>query len=128
MATIIGTVLGLRRFAWRTGFMATRTLTDDPVLARVRKGLDAIYGAQLERVVLFGSQARGDAHADSDYDVAVFLYDLDDRFAELKRLSDVSLDVLDETGEIVQAMAFRAGAYNDDTALMSEIRRDGIDL
>jgi predicted nucleotidyltransferase len=108
--------------------MATGRVTDDPVLARVRKGLDAIYGAQLERVVLFGSRARGDAHADSDYDVAVFLHDMDDRFGELERLSDVSLDVLDETGEIVQAMAFRAGACNDDTALMSEIRKDGIDL
>ena len=46
----------------------------------------------------------------------------------LRVLSDVSLDVLDETGEIVQAMAFRAGAYNDRTPLMSEIRKDGIDL
>jgi predicted nucleotidyltransferase len=32
-----------------------------------------MYGERAERVVLFGSRARGDAHRDSDYDVAVFL-------------------------------------------------------
>ena len=49
------------------------TLTDDPVLIRFRKALDEVYGSKkIERVVLFGSRARGDARSDSDYDVAVF--------------------------------------------------------
>ena len=59
------------------------TYIDDPVLARFRAAPDDIYGDQLERVVLFGSCARGDARPDSDYDVAVFLRDMPDRFAEL---------------------------------------------
>jgi hypothetical protein len=42
--------------------MATGRVIDDPVLARVRQGLDAVYGSRLERVVLFGSRARGDSH------------------------------------------------------------------
>ncbi|MGH8499749.1 MAG: nucleotidyltransferase domain-containing protein, partial [Methylococcales bacterium] len=33
--------------------------------------------------MLFGSQAKGQARSDSDYDVAVFLNDLDDRWGEL---------------------------------------------
>jgi predicted nucleotidyltransferase len=41
--------------------MATRTLTDDPVLIRFRKAPDEVYGTQIERVALFGSRARGDA-------------------------------------------------------------------
>ena len=44
---------------------------DDPILTRFRAALDKIYGDRIERVVLFGSRARGDAHEDSDYDVAV---------------------------------------------------------
>jgi predicted nucleotidyltransferase len=36
----------------------TRTMTDDLVLARLRKALDEMYGNRLERVVLFGSRAR----------------------------------------------------------------------
>ena len=62
------------------------TLANDPVLARFRRALDEMYGNQLDRVVLFGSRARGDARPDSDYDVAVFLKSLPDRWAELDRL------------------------------------------
>ena len=43
---------------------------DNPVLTRFRATLTEIYGDRVERVVLFGSRARGDAQEDSDYDVA----------------------------------------------------------
>jgi predicted nucleotidyltransferase len=51
---------------------------DDPILRRFRTALEALYGDRIERVVLFGSRARGEARDDSDYDVAVFLRDLAD--------------------------------------------------
>jgi predicted nucleotidyltransferase len=100
------------------------------ILNRFRVTLDDIYGKRLERVVLFGSRARGDAHKDSDYDVAVFLHDLldSDRIAELYRLADLSTALLADTGEFVHAMAYRAGSYNDRTPLMHEIRADGVDI
>src|SRR5690242_20188549 len=101
-------------------------IVSDPVLARFRQGLDAMYGDRLDRVVLFGSRARGDARPESDYDVAVFLRDMDDRAAELNRLADLSTDVIGETGAFVHAMAYRAGAYDERTPLMREIRREGI--
>ncbi len=56
---------------------------DDPVLKRFRTAVTEIYGDRLQRVVLFGSPARGDAQPDSDYDGAVFLSDLPDRASEL---------------------------------------------
>lgn len=49
----------------------------DPILAHFRAALDRLYGSRLERVVLFGSRARGDARP--DYDVAVFLREMPDR-------------------------------------------------
>jgi uncharacterized protein len=101
---------------------------EDPVLIRFRAALDALYGERIERVVLFGSRARGDAREDSDYDVAVFLKDLTDRWPELDRLADLSTDILDETGEFIHAMPYRAGSYNERTPLMHEVRADGIDL
>ena len=101
---------------------------NDPILTRFRAALDEIYGERLERVVLFGSRARGDAHADSDYDVAVFLRDLTDRPAELNRLADLGTDILDETGEFIHAMPYRAGSYEERTPLMLALRSEGVDL
>ena len=101
---------------------------DDPILKRFRVALDQLYGDRIERVVLFGSRARGDARKDSDYDVAVFLHDMPDRFAEMDRLADLSTAILDDTGEFIHAMPYRAGSYADRTSLMREIRREGVDL
>jgi predicted nucleotidyltransferase len=52
--------------------MIVRAAHDNPVLRRFRAALDEVYGARVERVVLYGSRARGEARRDSDYDVAVF--------------------------------------------------------
>lgn len=102
---------------------------DGPVLTRFRAALDQIYGPRIERVVLFGSRARGDAHAESDYDIAVFLHDLTDRPAEMNRLADLATDILYDGGPFIHAMPYRAGFYNDERMpLMHEIRAEGIDL
>jgi predicted nucleotidyltransferase len=103
-------------------------LADDPVLARFRAALDALYGARLERAVLFGSRARGDHRDDSDYDVAVFLHGFVDRWQEVHRIIPVVTDILYENEEFIHAMPYRAGAYRDPTPLMDEIRADGVDL
>lgn len=100
----------------------------DAILARFRAALDQLYGSRLERVVLFGSRARGDARADTDYDVAVFVRDLDDRWQEVDRIVPVVTDVIDDTGAVIHAMPYRAGSYEDRTSLMREIRREGVDF
>jgi len=108
--------------------MATKA-PDAPTLKRFRAAVNEIYGERVERVVLFGSRARGDAQPDSDYDVAVFLRgDMLDRIAEAYRLADLSTAILEDTGELIHAMPYRAGSYNDRTPLMHEIRREGVDL
>ena len=101
---------------------------NDPILERFRAAVLEMYGDRLDRVVLFGSRARGDAQPDSDYDVAVFLRDMPDRFAEMDRLADLSTSILDEMGEFIHAMPYRAGAYGERTPLMHEIRAEGVDL
>jgi predicted nucleotidyltransferase len=102
--------------------------TSDPVLSRFRAALDEMYGDRIERVVLFGSRARGDAHADSDYDVAVFLKDLPDRWPELHRLADLRVKLIDDTGVFFDVMPYAAAAYAERSPLMREIRLDGLDL
>ncbi len=107
--------------------MAPATL-EDPILDRFRAAVREIYGDRLERIVLFGSRARGDAEPDSDYDVAVFLRDMPDRMAELDRLADLRLTLLDETGAFFDAFPYPASAYRDGSPIMHEVRREGRDL
>ena len=108
--------------------MATTCIISNPVIARFRHAVTEIYGDRIERVVLFGSRARGDARDDSDYDIAVFLRDMEDRAHDMDVLANVSTDVLYDLGAVVHAMPYRAGAYNDRSPLMHEVRADGIDL
>jgi predicted nucleotidyltransferase len=100
----------------------------DPVLVRFRRALDEMYGNQLDRVMLFGSRARGDARPDSDYDVAIFLKSLPDRWAELDRLARLRVEMIDETGAFFDAKPYPTAALQEHTPLMHEIRQDGLDL
>ena len=96
--------------------MAARPI-NDPVVRRFRAALDGMYGDQIDRVVIFGPRARGDAHSESGYDVAVF-----------DRLADLRLDFLDRTGASFDTKAYPTTADQQRTPLMREIRRDGVEL
>ena len=83
--------------------------TDDPVLKRFRAELEKAYGEKLDRVVLFGSRARGDARPDSDYDVAVFLNRSRELWTESAALADIGTEILLEFGRGHQCVAARVG-------------------
>ena len=104
------------------------SLANDPVLIRFRQALDELYGRRLGRAILFGSRARGDGRPNSDYDVAVFLTSLPDRWAELDRLARLRIEIIDETGAFFDIVPYPGTALQERTPLMHEIRRDGIDL
>jgi predicted nucleotidyltransferase len=103
-------------------------LVADPIFRRFRAGIDELYGDRAEHVVLFGSRARGDHRPDSDYDIAVFIRDLDSLFEENRRLAQLGTKIFRETGADLVLLPLRAEAYRERTAFMAELRRDGIDL
>jgi len=100
----------------------------DPILAKFRAALTEMYGPRIERVMLFGSRARGDARAESDYDIAIFLHDLADRDREVDRLAELQDRVMADTDPFVDAIPFPAGAWAARTTFMHELRREGVDL
>jgi predicted nucleotidyltransferase len=106
----------------------TAPLRGDPILARLRAAVAETYGAGLERVVLYGSRACGEARPDSDYDIAVFLDGTEGLWRESGRLAEIETDILLDTGAVINALPFPAGAYAERTPLMHELRRDGLDL
>ncbi|MBV8649623.1 nucleotidyltransferase family protein [Paludibacterium sp.] len=100
-----------------------------PILIELRKGLEAAYGDKLARLVLYGSRARGDSGAGSDWDVAVFLKSFDGLLVELDRITDITTSILENTGELIAPQAFLAEEYNSQKIpLMYEIRREGVEI
>jgi uncharacterized protein len=105
----------------------------DPVLARFKTELQALYGTRLKRVLLYGSRARGDHQPDSDYDVLVVLEGPIDYWPELNRLAELSSDILWDTvagGDPVVA-SFKAVAEEDiqrRTGFMHNVRREMIEI
>jgi uncharacterized protein len=104
---------------------------DDPILARVKRELEALYGARLKQVLLYGSRARGDHRDDSDYDVLVVLEGPLDWWAEQKKLSPLSDQILRDTVAIGQpaVISFKPVTPDDlqkRTGFMFNVRREGI--
>ncbi len=100
----------------------------DPILNRFVTVLRSSYGDRIERLILFGSRARGDERPDSDYDVAVFLKDPFAFGEESGVIALIETDILYDTGVIINSLPLLATSYEQDTSFMKELRRDGIDL
>ena len=105
----------------------------DPILARLKKELGALYGTRLKKVLLYGSRARGDHQPDSDYDVLVVLGGPIDRWTEQKRLSALSSNLLWKTiAEGCPAdISFKPMTEEQTqqrTGFMHNVRREAIEL
>ncbi|MBX9843992.1 MAG: nucleotidyltransferase domain-containing protein [Xanthobacteraceae bacterium] len=91
-----------------------------------REAENALPG-MVERVVLFGSRARGDARSDSDYDVAVFVWGMTDRRPIDHALADTAYPHI-LAGFHIRPLAVPAEYLERPRAhaLVREITREGI--
>ncbi|MBO0931742.1 nucleotidyltransferase domain-containing protein [Fibrella aquatilis] len=95
---------------------------------QLKRALLSIYGPQLDRLILFGSYARGDFRSDSDVDYLVVLKQDTVHFGpEVDKISIVASQLgLDYTVH-VSAKPVSATAYNQSTRLFYQaVRSEGI--
>ncbi|MFN8693521.1 MAG: nucleotidyltransferase domain-containing protein [Holosporales bacterium] len=100
----------------------------DPPLQQFRSAIEQHYGDNIQRLVLFGSRARGEATDDSDYDLALFLRNFSDRWREKAFILPIELKIMDETGAVLNTIPFAENAFEQRTPLMYAIRSEGIDI
>ena len=115
--------------------MSAETLHSSPVLNAARDFAKRVsLGWPLRGALLFGSQARGSAHAGSDTDVAILLSGEPGDFVDTKlALDDVAYDVLLDSGIRIQPLPIweREWAHPEEynnPRLLHNIAREGLPL
>ena len=102
----------------------------DPILARLKKELEALYGARLKRVLLYGSRARGDHRPDSDFDVLVVLNGPIDYWPETQHLGALSGSIGIETAgrAIFSLRPVTEEQIQERTGFMHNVRKEMVEF
>ena len=82
----------------------------------VEKSLKS-HKKQIERIILFGSFARGDQGKDSDIDILVVVKD--DRYSMLRRLSAISFDLMLKYKEYISVKTLSSTEFKKLVAMKS---------
>ena len=97
------------------------------ILSELRARLTKLYGDRLERLILYGSHARGEAKTESDIDVLVVLKGTVRRWEESQRTSEIRADISLRNNAVVSCMYVSMDGYqNDDEPLLENVRREGV--
>jgi predicted nucleotidyltransferase len=97
------------------------------LLADLRQRFEQIYGDQLQRMILFGSQARGDAESESDVDVMVVLNGTIRAADEIERTGGVTSDLSLEFNTVLSCLFISAERFETERSpLLLNVRREGV--
>jgi predicted nucleotidyltransferase len=97
------------------------------LLAELRSRFEALYGPRLVRLMLFGSQARGDAESGSDIDVLVVLEGPVRPGEEIRRsLNDVAELSLENNMVFSCVFVSRDRFESELSPLLINVRREGV--
>lgn len=98
-------------------------------IKRMSKDLAELYGDELDKIVLYGSYARGEQTAESDVDIAVVLKVTDEKNHEM--MIDIVVDYELDLGVTLSVVPIEYGQYmewKDSLPFYKNIEKEGIVL
>lgn len=109
------------------------------ILNEYRNALLAHFPANLQRLILFGSQARGDAHAESDIDVLVLVNWKEEKLPNgfyadpyvdprWQTIIEIAYDISLEHGILLAPYVMSEKRFAEWSPLANEVKKEGIEI
>jgi predicted nucleotidyltransferase len=99
------------------------------LLDELKINLVNLYGQQLYSLILFGSQARGEATPDSDIDIMTVLEDPIDVAKEIHKTSEIKFYFIDKYEELISIIPVSRSEFTSSSISLIRIaKREGIKL
>lgn len=100
-----------------------------PILSQLSAYLKATYKTNLKEVILFGSEARGNATLESDIDVLIVLEKPFNYYQEVHKIGEFISNICLEYNRLVSCCFTTEEEFrNEDNAFYRNIKKEGIKL
>ncbi|MFN3982037.1 MAG: nucleotidyltransferase domain-containing protein [Caldilinea sp.] len=97
------------------------------IILQLKNSFSALYGDRLRRVIVYGSQARGDADQFSDIDVLVILRGPVQSSVEIARTGKIVADLSLQFDTVISCQFMDENRYlNRNGPFLRNIRREGV--
>ena len=97
------------------------------ILQKVKQSLSKFYQDQLEKIILYGSQAREDATEYSDIDILVVLKSAINPYDEIDKTSEIIADLCLEYDVVISRHFISSEKFNNqNTPFIYNVKKEGI--
>jgi len=97
------------------------------ILQKVKQSLRKFYQDKLEKIILYGSQARGDATEYSDIDILVVLKSTINPYDEIDKTSEIIADLCLEHDVVISRHFISSEKFeSQNTPFIYNVKKEGI--